>query len=157
MTAFLEELINNLRDVRLEGVHGPPGKVGDKDHVVGVMSDGLRRLWVLFERAIEYFKSARTAVAHAMVDAISSPNPPKEPPPELVKKINLAESREEALRGLFWESVRHEFPDLYGKESIGVREGWQVVWTEPAGDEASPPGAVFGGLVAGLPFPPPER
>jgi hypothetical protein len=143
--SIMATLFEQINAVDLTGFTGTDSEVGKGEHVVGVMSPELRGIQYLYHAALSegsalsdslvkivqehgklHEKCLVDAVAcrkfHTDIDAVN-------------KQILTAKKKSEALRDLFWNGCRVEFPELGGKNSIGVRTGFQVVWME---DEDGP-------------------
>ena len=98
----------------------PEDDMQSNDNYVGDMTTELKKLYTLWKRLSEV--AARSKVDYEFSNAST-----KE---ALLAK--WAELREKAktLRYIFWVCVQDEFPELWSRESIGVRRGFKVVWSE---------------------------
>lgn len=139
MTNWLDFLPRELElaEVKPGDPFEPNHEIGENDHSVGVIEDGiLKKMYIL---AVRWKKEA----AQLAVDASFTMD--KEKQSILVKKAYELRDKGEVLLHIFWVSVKEAFK-LWGMESIGIRKGWKVVWTE----EDTPPflnilGQLFGG------------
>ncbi len=129
MTELLKELTAQMENVNLSGTTGPAEEVGKRDHIVGVMSDGLKRLWVVRDQAHDTLMSVRRDVFMAGSAAKSRAEFARILATFEVPFV-AASQRVDVLNRLFWASVRHEFSGECSKANIDIREGWQVVWIE---------------------------
>ena len=134
MHPFLAEIIENLKRIKVEKLAGPQREVGEGDHVVGVVSEELKRLWGLrAEGRRKLFELERLLLLIA-AQHLGEP----EPPPEYLEKRReflLADSDDDAVNELFWAAVRQDFPEIAEHPSIGVRREWKVVWSEKDREE----------------------
>lgn len=96
------------------------GPESGKDNIVGEMSIDLKRIYTRY-------RTLRESADRAAIDAKYAKK--EEQRKEfLIKALELHE-KAEAMESIFWISVKDEF-GLWGKESIGVRKGFLVVWSE---------------------------
>lgn len=134
MTGFLKELVSRVEAVQLNKQGGPDGQVEERDHVVGVMSDGLKRLWVVRSQVA---KDGLQACLHGLTTLVEAKGveltAAKQDEFQAVgQQLESIQRRGKILDDLFWEAINFEFPELAAKPSVGVRTGWQVVWSEEA-------------------------
>ena len=114
MTTWLKLLPLELQEIT--DFIEPPQKVVRGDNLVGVMSDDLKKLytlWMLVDKEAEQSK-LNYRFTHK---------------PEDEHKALEYGAKTEALRCLFWVCLKEEF-DLWSKSISGIREGWQVCWTD---------------------------
>lgn len=121
MSTFLRLLPFELQEV--QEYSEPDSEVEKGDHIVGIMSDDLKKLYTLWRqfsyRASELalqLEYGRQNVSRAEVDEIKT-------------KAGL-------LGGLFWIAVSDEF-GLWNRKSTGVRKGYKVVWSDEEGPDLS--------------------
>lgn len=126
MTKFLRDIAEALQQVDVGSGKTPKIKVGNGDKVVGTMSEELKKLYVL--RA-ESKKKVENLLNRGKLLALSANG--NDPAIEsMMDEITIAASWHEAIEAVFWTSLRTEFPQIAAKPSIGIREGWQVVWNQ---------------------------
>lgn len=133
MSRFMRELLAKADAVDPTGVAGPSLKVADGETVVGVLPDELRALWAVQDgMLLAFMAEVDSIVAEEKREKGTGAN---EPSPALKARLEASKAQSECLdtaAGVFWTSVRYEFPALAGKDNIGVRTGWEVVWfTKP--------------------------
>ena len=111
----------------------PSNEVEKDEHVVGTADADVQKLYGL---AMQWQKtSMETAVAARFI------NRRKEAEANL-ETAAILQKKSELVLEIFWLSLKETF-DLWGKPSIGIREGWKVVWSEPAPPQI---GDILGGL-----------
>lgn len=128
--SFLGDLQEELEHVDLDLVKEPTGELEDDQTAVGELPEELRRLYAVKVNA----SSALRDAAKEVIQLYAKHYGEDEPPPEyddLAARHNLAAHRSSSLDDLFWTAVRHEFPVLHNKATIGLAEDWQVYWEEP--------------------------
>jgi len=132
MITFIELLPLELREITdyLE----PNSATGTNDHEVGTMSKDLKKLYTLWNNAKKNAIIMRAEREFGRVDNET----------EYDAKIEEIAERAEVLRRIFWFCVRIEH-SLWGKDSIGVRKGFTVVWSDQDLGE-SPLRRLFEGL-----------
>lgn len=129
MTQLLRDLMAQLAAVNLQNRTGPEDEVEESDHAVGIMNEDLRRLWVLRSAAHETLVGLRRDALLATLDAKNQKELEDRIKP-LEVPFSAACTRMDLVERLFWDSVRYEFPELALKSKVGVRRGWQIVWTD---------------------------
>ena len=136
MPTWLDSATTQLGNLVEAEFFEPQVEVGEKDHIVGTAGEEIRRLFTLAQLFTR--KAMETAV-----EARFSHGTDQEK--ILVKSTRLAKNAE-VLMEILWISVKDSF-NLWGRPSIGLRKGWQVVWT----DQPDMPtlGDVLGGLFGG--------
>ena len=107
----------------------PDDEVRINDHVVGC-ADGDVDIKKLYTIAIRLIREAEQAALDARW---AKGKTAKE---EALKRATELGNKAKIVMGIFWASVHDSF-DLWGKPSIGIRENWQVVWTDE--DTSLPP------------------
>lgn len=121
MPATWFDLIEAERNaLSLEELLKPAGEVGESDHVVGNIADDipLQRLFTLGMRLAE-------AAERAGLDARWETDPARQE--ELLARANELGEKGRHVLGIFWIGVKDSF-GLWTQPSVGIREGWQVVW-----------------------------
>ncbi|KPJ73058.1 hypothetical protein AMJ48_02335 [Parcubacteria bacterium DG_74_1] len=108
------------------------------DHLVGEMSEELKKLFTLWRKTAEATKTAKKAFAGSVKKILLEfPEEPvltdvleaEKKMEQLKRSVALAELREDAMRGAFWVSVRDEFPEAKEK-TLTVCKGFKVAWIE---------------------------
>lgn len=122
MSTFLKLLPLELQDIQ-NYIEPRQEKVGG-DHIVGVISDDLKKLWTLCQ---QYAESSAKAEAELRFGGAGE---------EFLGKVNELSEKAKALRDIFFIALCDEF-ELWDKKSTGVRKGFEVVWTEE--DDSLPP------------------
>lgn len=100
----------------------PVNKIDVKDHLVGELSIGLRKLYTLMLLTEE---SAMKKMVEVRFSSKSIDDDP-----QMLGSYKELQYKGEALRNLFWIGVNAEH-NLWQYESIGVRRDWSVVWSDP--------------------------
>ncbi|MBI5913644.1 hypothetical protein HY839_04370 [Candidatus Azambacteria bacterium] len=97
----------------------PIDEVAPGEHVVGVVSEGYKKLYALAER---YQEKGDGAFDQEMRRALGHKIPKRVLCPESAGGLH---EKATAVRGIFWASIR-DAHGLWGKE-IGIRKGWKIV------------------------------
>jgi hypothetical protein len=134
MSAWLKSIQAALKKVTGEDSVEPDTEACPHDHVVGVADQELRKLYYLF---LQNKKQSQEAAAAVLL--LSG----KDREAKLQEAAKY-DSQADVLRDMFWVSCRHDFPDLWAKPNIGIRKGWQVVWTEHEKHASGILGALIG-------------
>lgn len=123
MATWLESMLAELKGVSdtQTSFAEPEEELGPKDHRVGVADEDLRKLFFLVK---QYRKRMLEIVATLVLCR------PKERE-GLIKEAQRFNTQADTLKSVFWVSARVAFPELWDKPSIGVRKGWDVVWSDP--------------------------
>ena len=126
----------------------PPVKEGD--HVVGVMSENLERLFCKRKEVCETSRKSDAEVMTFGLDHVKLHSKGKleehdcsefqKQLEEMSDKALAQAAATQNIDDVFWGMVRFEFPELAHKADIGIREGGQVVWTEEEGRGGLRPG-----------------
>lgn len=136
------------------GFDATKAKAKKGDHVVGVMSLELRKVWFLLSASQNQGRElAETAAKldrdhqeyhaqHGEDDALCEKFATDIG--AINQQLVTLNGRSEALRQIFWNGCRVEFPELVGKNGIGIRADFQVVWM----DGEDEPGSMSGLLQA---------
>mgnify|MGYP005820954337 CR=1 FL=1 len=123
---WLKSLPLEISMVEVSNTLVPKQEVGPQDHVLGEVSEDLKRLFAL-----------RTSVvkqgAQLMVDANfgGSEGMSKE---DIHRKMIELKNKGEVLNRLFWVGIYEQF-NCWEHSSIGVRNGWLAVWTDDDDDD----------------------
>jgi hypothetical protein len=121
---FLLKLGADIKSIDLSVEASPQGPVREIDYRVGVLSEPLRRLWVLcqlFSRECERVSCEMVMVAFAHKT---------EEQARLQAHLLQLEETLTTLRQIFFLSVKIEFPVLFRHSCVSVRKGWEVVWVD---------------------------
>jgi hypothetical protein len=116
MSTFIKMIPLELQDV--DHYFEPKFELIDGDHVVGVMSADLKKLFTLGQQYA--LRVEELKIKYRFSDENSE---------DIQAKINELSSKTDALRTLFWIAVSDEF-SLWNRASTGVRRGYQVVWSD---------------------------
>ena len=153
--------------VDLNQFEGVDVAVGPKDHVVGVLSDYLKRVYCIraslkkstepFSEEImklaeghRFFHFENPEVAHGglkckkFVDEMSA----------LADEAFKFREEFEYVNRVFWSCLRLDFPELTMKDTVGIRKDGKVVWTEcedeiPFGFDVVDISELLGGISPG--------
>ena len=123
MLTFLEK---ELRKIEAEKIIEPEAEIDlNKDHVVGSMSSDVRKLYQLqFDLHAQEIKISNSLVRDSQTDYID--------PKFLLarqKELRSVSKKSEVVSTMMLVSIRDQY-DLWDKPEVGVRKGWQVVWSE---------------------------
>ncbi len=112
----------------------PGYELEPEDHVVGVMSDYLKKLYTVMVA-----KDGTMKALLAKIEFLDTEEELK----ETITRLNEMKSKRSAIADVFWICLKDEF-SLWGKNDVGVRTGFEVVWTD------SPMRRMLGGFFGGL-------
>ncbi|MBI2594917.1 MAG: hypothetical protein HYW38_01505 [Candidatus Colwellbacteria bacterium] len=118
---WLDLLSLELESISPEEVIEPESEVDDeRDRPAGTADDDLRRLYTKWQQLREV--AERTGLdARYTRDVVAREA-------AIARALELFQ-KSEIVREIFWACVKDSF-SLWGKDSVGVRKGWIVVWTE---------------------------
>ncbi len=132
MTAYLQKILDDCAAVDLARVKPPVSKAPKDCHVVGSMSEGLRRMWGVVDTTrgrVNETIDAQNKFIHDYKDKITPARTAKLT--EMSRALERQKESYEFLEELFWNSIKHEFPVLKDKVgNIGVYHGWEIGWME---------------------------
>ena len=133
-------LATELESLSENDLSGPLlAELEEKDHVVGdITSDlDLQKFYVLGRRLIA--ESERL-----LIDAREAGS--RKEMEELVSRAQELTDKGHLIVNIFWTLIKDSF-QLWDKSSIGIREGWQVVWSDQ--NSSLPPflRGLFGGSL----------
>ncbi|MBI3956754.1 MAG: hypothetical protein HY340_02085 [Candidatus Kerfeldbacteria bacterium] len=129
MGTWLDTLQQELETSDVTSSFEPNGAVQPNEHVVGDITDpDLRRVYSLSMRYSKSALDAKTALAFESQRELQEHY-------QLLMCQNAA--RAEVLIKLFWVSVKDAFK-LWGRDNIGIRRGWKVVWYEESRPQLPP-------------------
>ncbi|MBI2039380.1 MAG: hypothetical protein HYT22_03860 [Candidatus Niyogibacteria bacterium] len=120
-STWLESIQAELEEITIENFAEPNLEVESGDHIVGIAGDDLRKLHALRRRYGDFAIAAKIRCA-------TSSGPEHD---EAEKEFGRFFTQGEAVNSIFWVSCRAAFPEIWDKEAIGIRKGWQVVWSDP--------------------------
>lgn len=137
MKAFLEQLTDRVAAVDLGGIADDHGGIRHGEKVVGVLSTDLQRMYaVRVDLLTDFIRATGEAREHALIHLRQKESGHDTTVCDQVRqRLALAEFWRDTVNNIFWTSVRVAFPDVADKASIGVREGWQVVYDEDSDAE----------------------
>ncbi len=96
--------------------------VRTNDHIIGTANSQLRKLYYLYQKSVAEEQTAKIATKEKSISR-----------KEYLSRINEVNKLlviREALGVIFWASCINDFPELIGRQLIGIRHGWRVVWCE---------------------------
>ena len=126
---FLKSLLDEVEAIQLDGQNGPEAAPEEGDKIVGVMSDDLKRLFLLREEYGKKVDAFNKKVFARLAEVGDFRNIAPEENREHQQKKELLSNKIELVDVIFWSAVKHEFPTVIG-HNIAVRQGWQVVTFE---------------------------
>lgn len=121
MTTFVDLILMDVQLVEEKGLIEPQAEPGSGDHVVGTAGPELQKLYSL---ALTWEKAATEAILAARYSTT------KVNLNQTAVKITQLREKAKILMEIFWISLKDAF-NLWDKESVGIRKGWKVVWTNP--------------------------
>ncbi|MBI4149273.1 hypothetical protein HY491_02400 [Candidatus Woesearchaeota archaeon] len=122
MPTWLDVITTELSSIEPGAVAEPESELKQGDIVVGDVPDDLKQFFGLSKR---WMMKAEQEEDVATAQRASNPEQTNQHIEEATKLWKKAKT----LREIFWISIKDAF-SLWGKESIGVRKGWKVVWSE---------------------------
>lgn len=131
---YLDRIRAEIDSMAVKGVAEPGFEVGPTDHVVGEVSDDLKKVLRLirneYEEAVNLSEQAQTTLVEEQTRI-------------LLARAAMAHRKHEFLMELLWLSLQEEF-GLWGK-NVGIRKGWKVVWSDsrPSEENGGPPEMVI--------------
>ena len=120
MPTLLDMVRMELENLSFEGTIEPNAELEPKDHVVGRADMEVRKLYSL---AMQWDKVANETMLAARYLSDRAKQQ------EAVAKAVELHAKKEILLNIFWASLKDAF-GLWDKPSVGIRRGWQVVWSE---------------------------
>lgn len=120
MSTFLDTLSMELQLLKPDQLFEPPEEAGAGDHLVGEADSNLRKL---YSAAMRWKK---TAMEQQITAQFSSNRSEQR---RAILRCHELDEKSKIIFGLFWTSLRDTF-GLWDKPSVGIRKGWQVVWSE---------------------------
>lgn len=114
MSTFIKLLPLELAEIK--EFQEPTADVVKGDHVVGEMSEDLKKLWTLWKQSA--YRASELSLQHRY----GQQNVTK-------AQATEAETKAEVLNIIFWIAIHDEF-SLWDKNSTGVRRGFKVVWSD---------------------------
>ncbi len=121
---FLEKLSEWLEKIKVDDTMIADKKIQPGEEIIGVVSEPIRRLVCLIAKMeSELSDSMEMHINGHRAGAFKGDCPECR---KFHRDINARSSTINVLTSIFMRSLSHEFPD---HRVIGVREGWQVVWS----------------------------
>jgi len=112
----------------------PDNEVSPNENLVGEMDDDQKKLYTKWT-------SLKAEAIHCRADVITKRGDPLEQAKAQALEL---QTKTDLIKELFWISIRDGF-QLWGKDAIGVRKGFIIVWYESSGHP--PFGELFRGLI----------
>ncbi len=123
-----------LEELKVDSFKEPEREVcSEHDHVVGVMSEDDRRLYTLM--GIKRYEATRL---HLEIQFLG-----KQTSEELMGRFFRLRAEAKLVESLFWLNIQNEF-SIWSKGRVGVREGFQIVWTS---ESQNPFDGLFDNLI----------
>ena len=133
---LLEELMADFQAITPDQWVEPKDEITDADNEVGTMTDELKSLYALRFRCIdegEVIPRELSSVAEAKfgksLDNLSVNEMSEIITDEVRKRMKRSIIKIKLADDIFWRILEYEFPELHRKESVGVRQGYKVVWS----------------------------
>ena len=127
---FLKSLDEKLKNADPKEAREPKDEVQEGYHVVGELSDNLRRIWVLRQQIHNQMVGVQQEGFRALAEINTEFDRQKLKP--IAQKGGELNEEYVTLWNIFICSLRAEYPELVGKEVIGCAKGWKVYWTTQA-------------------------
>ncbi len=128
---LLKKLMGQASEISLKDAVGPDNPMEKGDRIIGVMSDGLKRLWLVLSVALASFETVADEVQTWIKPYHDEKkSPPKNEERRMKEKYFLTKEYAELAAQIFWASVHAEFPETVG-ENVGTRDDWQMVIADP--------------------------
>ena len=120
MTSWLKSIQAEADAIEITDSDAPPAEETPGDHVVGMATDELKKLFLLMVRYAQ-----KIAESNARGVSANSALREEEKKNTLRLKLQLT-----VIRDIFWVSCRATFPELWDRDCIGIRKSWEVVWSD---------------------------
>ena len=142
MQQFLKDLFEEIEgaDIGPEA-EGPRPEVREREVVVGVMPDNLKRIYVVFHQSCE---SSNAFIQEHQARLERAFNTPRflvtSDDWKLMQEYVVQKNRHEILEKILWTAVKEAFPNdllLVSNDTIAIRRDWKVVLS-PMSDLALP-------------------
>lgn len=119
MSTWMYKVFKEIEAINPENLIEPNMEVQPEDHEAGEIDPDLRKLYGYATSILKEALQTRVEAKFLSGDEAQS------------KFIEAAEKQEKckALMSIFWISAKDAF-GLWNKESIGVRKGWKIVWSD---------------------------
>lgn len=95
---------------------------GKEDTLVGEMSTDHKKLFTLMTSVLKQSEEIKLKARFSSSETQKA----------LFEDFSLLQSKYEVLNNLFWFEVKLTHRDLINKPSVGVREGYKIVWNNSA-------------------------
>lgn len=125
MSLWIREILKEIENVspEQEKFAEPNEKLGDCDHVVGILDGAHSDLRKLLFLLMQYHRYISELIP--TLELYSG-----EQYEEEVQRVKFLARKHDTLDNIFWISVRSTFPILEEKDCVSIRKGWKVVWVE---------------------------
>ncbi len=120
MSSWLDSINLEMEKLEEKTLIQPMTEIEDYDNSVGEASMELKKLYGLSQALKK--KAMETIVKFKFSSDANEKN-------ELASHIKIAHDKAEMLLQIFWVVLRDEF-DLWDKDNVGIRKGWEVVWSD---------------------------
>ena len=117
--SWIQRILEQLDNIDEFDLIEPQVTAGDRDTVVGVADNTLKRLFTYRLQLMQQSKRLEADLLGAKAEDVEG----------LTKQYFALDGQIGAVDNMLWASVRADF-DLWDKQSIGLRSDWQVVWYE---------------------------
>ncbi len=140
---WLEKVLEESRALTAKDLdsYEPKRKVLPDENVAGFVSEDLKKIFFL---AKNYGKHAGVLFEEIKALIIKAVTEQKVEEHEAIKKkiseFRAQDEQTQAISKIFWDCLHDEF-SLWDKPMVGIREGWQVVWSN---HEINVPEIIFG-------------
>ncbi len=125
---FLKKVMGMVSEVSLKGMKSPDYGVEEGEEVVGILSDDLKKLYVVMVGAEEKTKALHTRLQKEIPELGDKITEEKKK--EIIREHATVHLEEDLIHKAFWTCVRLEFPKV-GSDDVGLRKDWQVVLIDP--------------------------
>jgi hypothetical protein len=146
---FHEWVAQELVKLKEEDVIDPPYKLDPKkDHLLGEMGEGLKKLFTLYAKSSEELMQVQMVdiskvlsgypASGKRTDREAYLKEAQKKSEEMKAKMKLLKERYDLLKQIFWFSLKDEFPASAGKSTVAVCQGFKVAWSESDEDSGMP-------------------
>lgn len=129
--ALIDEVLTRLETTEIVK---PDTALKGREKIVGTLPEELQRLASLrLTLGNEYDTMVESAQAE--IEAIDSRKEQAAAVDRLSVAISATRLKHDAVKDWFWNEVRLAFPELIGKDHIGIGPEFEAYWLEPEEDE----------------------
>ena len=132
---FIDLIKIDLDSLQEKDFLEPNVPLGDGEELVGVMSTDHKKIFTLMTSTLKQSEEIK-------LKARFSSNELQE---ELFKEFSILQDKYNLLNDMFWFEVKLSYRDLHNKPSIGVRQGYKIVWTNSTPNPMDFLRGIFGG------------